>query len=215
MVGGCRDGWHDFDAEYGLFTGRFPRPDDAACGDEPMLMYFTSGTTGNPKMAVHNYKYPLGHFITAKYWHCVDPDGLHLTVADTGWAKAAWGKLYGQWLCEAGLFVYDFDRFDAHDLLPMFAKYRITTFCAPPTILRMMIKEDISRYDLSSVSAYDHRRRGAQPRGFPPVRSRDGTSDNGGLRSVGDDGRPCKPCRYQGKTGLDGQTRAALRHKTA
>lgn len=152
MVGGSRDGWHDFDAEYELFTGRFPRPDDAACGDEPMLMYFTSGTTGNPKMAVHNYKYPLGHFITAKYWHCVDPDGLHLTVADTGWAKAAWGKLYGQWLCEAGLFVYDFDRFDAHDLLPMFAKYRITTFCAPPTILRMMIKEDISRYDLSSVS---------------------------------------------------------------
>ena len=115
------------------------------------LLLFTSGTTGNPKMAVHNYKYPLGHFITAKYWHCVDPDGLHLTVADTGWAKAAWGKLYGQWLCEGAVFVYDFDRFSAGDILPMFAKYNITTFCAPPTMLRMMIKEDLSMYDLSSI----------------------------------------------------------------
>ena len=116
-----------------------------------MLMYFTSGTSGNPKIAAHDYRYPLGHFHTAKYWHCVNPDGLHLTVADTGWAKAAWGKIFGQWLCEAPIFVYDFDRFDAADILPMFAKYHITTFCAPPTILRMMVKEDISRYDLSSV----------------------------------------------------------------
>ena len=151
IVGGSRDGWHDFDGEYNLYTGKFERTPDAPCGDEEMLMYFTSGTTGNPKAAVHNYKYPLGHFITAKYWHSVNPDGLHLTVADTGWAKAAWGKIYGQWLCEAGLFVYDFDRFDASDILPMFKKYGITTFCAPPTILRMMVKQDIEKYDLSSV----------------------------------------------------------------
>lgn len=151
MVGGVRDGWRDFDSEYSLFTGKFDRPEDCPCGDEPMLMYFTSGTTGNPKIAMHNYRYPLGHFITAKYWHCVNPDGLHLTVADSGWAKCAWGKLYGQWLCEAPLFVYDFDRFDASDILPMFAKYHITTFCAPPTILRMMVKQNISQYDLSSV----------------------------------------------------------------
>ena len=146
-----REGWHSFDEEYSLFTGKFERAADAPCGDDPMLMYFTSGTTGHPKAALHNYKYPLGHFITAKYWHCVDPDGLHLTIADTGWAKAAWGKLYGQWLCEAAIFVYDFDRFEASDILPMFAKYRITTFCAPPTILRMMVKQDISHYDLSSI----------------------------------------------------------------
>ena len=114
-------------------------------------MYFTSGTSGYPKIAVHNYKYPLGHFHTAKYWHTVDPNGLHFTISDTGWAKAMWGKLYGQWLCEGAVFVYDFDRFDAADILPMFAKYQITTFCAPPTMLRMMIKQDISRFDLSSV----------------------------------------------------------------
>ena len=151
LVGGSRPGWRDFDEEYGLFTRHLDRPEDAACGDDLMLMYFTSGTTGNPKLAMHNYKYPLGHFITAKYWHCVNPEGLHLTVADSGWAKCAWGKLYGQWLCEAGLFVYDFDRFDANDILPMFAQYGITTFCAPPTILRMMIKQDLSRFDLSSI----------------------------------------------------------------
>lgn len=151
LVDGKRDGWRDFDGEYPLFTGKFERPSDAPSGDSLMLMYFTSGTSGNPKIAAHDYRYPLGHFHTAKYWHCVNPDGLHLTVADTGWAKAAWGKIFGQWLCEAPIFVYDFDRFDAADILPMFAKYHITTFCAPPTILRMMVKEDISRYDLSSV----------------------------------------------------------------
>ena len=151
IVGGTRDGWRSFDDEYEFYTRHLDRPADTPCGDDLMLMYFTSGTTGNPKLAMHNYKYPLGHFITAKYWHCVNPEGLHLTVADSGWAKCAWGKLYGQWLCEAGLFVYDFDRFDANDILPMFAKYGITTFCAPPTILRMMIKQDLSRFDLSTI----------------------------------------------------------------
>ncbi len=151
IVNGEREGWRTFDEEYPLYTGKFDRPADCPCGDEPMLMYFTSGTTGNPKIATHNFMYPLGHFVTAKYWHCVNPNGLHLTVADSGWAKCAWGKLYGQWLCEAPLFVYDFDRFDAEDILPMFAKYQITTFCAPPTILRMLAKQDISKYDLSSI----------------------------------------------------------------
>ncbi len=151
MVNGSRGGWRNFDEEYPLYTGKLERTGATACGDDVMLMYFTSGTTGNPKIAMHNYKYPLGHFITAKYWHCVNPDGLHLTISDTGWAKAAWGKIYGQWLCEAGLFVYDFDRFDANDIMPMFAQYGITTFCAPPTMLRMMIKQDLSRFDLSSI----------------------------------------------------------------
>jgi acetyl-CoA synthetase len=153
LVGGERDGWHNFDEEYMMYRSSFKRPEgvEEACGDDPAVMFFTSGTTGYPKMAVHSFKYALGHFITAKYWHCVDPDGLHLTISDTGWGKALWGKLYGQWLCEAAVFVYDFDRFDAHDIMPMFAKYNITTFCAPPTMYRFFIKEDLSKYDLSSI----------------------------------------------------------------
>ena len=116
-----------------------------------MMAIFTSGSTGYPKLAVHSCKYPLGHFVTAHYWQCVDPDGLHLTISDTGWAKAMWGKIFGQWLCEAAVFVYDFDRFSAEDLLPMFAQFGITSFCAPPTIYRFLIREDLSRYDFSSV----------------------------------------------------------------
>jgi len=151
IVNGEREGWRTFDEEYTLYSTHYNRTEDAPCGDDLMLMYFTSGTSGYPKIATHNYKYPLGHFHTAKYWHNVDPEGLHYTISDTGWAKAMWGKLYGQWLCEAATFVYDFDRFDAADILPMFAKYQITTFCAPPTMLRMMVKQDISKYDFSSV----------------------------------------------------------------
>ncbi len=151
LVGGTRDGWRNFDEEYPLYSTHYRRGEDAPGGDDLMLMFFTSGTSGYPKIAAHNYKYALGHFHTAKYWHNVDPDGLHLTISDTGWAKSMWGKFYGQWLCEAATFVYDFDRFDAADILPMFAKYHITTFCAPPTMLRMMVKQDISKYDFSSV----------------------------------------------------------------
>ncbi len=151
MVNGARDGWRDFDAEYSLFTGKFERTPDSSCGDDTALMFFTSGTTGNPKMAAHKHTYALGHFVTAKYWHCCERDGLHLTISDTGWGKSLWGKLYGQWLCEGAVFVYDFDKFDAADIMPMFAKYNITTFCAPPTMLRMFIKEDLSNYDLSSI----------------------------------------------------------------
>ena len=151
MVNGTREGWRNFDEEFELYSTHFDRTEDSPCGEDLMLMYFTSGTSGYPKIAAHNYKYPLGHFHTAKYWHDVDPEGLHFTISDTGWAKAMWGKLYGQWLAEAATFVYDFDRFDAAEILPMFAKYNITTFCAPPTMLRMMVKQDISKYDLSSV----------------------------------------------------------------
>ena len=151
LVGGKREGWHDFDEEFTLFSTHYARAKDAPCGDDLMLMFFTSGTTGYPKIAAHTYKYPLGHYMTAKYWHGVYPGGLHFTISDTGWGKALWGKLYGQWLAESAVFTYDFDRFDASDILPMFAKYHITTFCAPPTMLRMMIKQDLSKYDFSSV----------------------------------------------------------------
>ena len=151
MVGGVKEGWHDFNEEYGLFSRRYVRTEDAPCGDDPMLMFFTSGTTGYPKIAMHSYKYALGHYVTAKYWHMVETGGLHFTISETGWGKALWGKLYGQWLCEGAVFTYDFDRFDAEKILPMFAKYNITTFCAPPTMYRMLIKQDLSRFDLSSI----------------------------------------------------------------
>ena len=151
VANGKKDGWHCFDDEYALFSRRFVRDEESPCGDDPMLMLFTSGTTGYPKIATHSHKYPLGHFITAKYWHCVQRDGIHFTISETGWGKALWGKLYGQWLCEGAVFVYDFERFDASKILPMFAKYNITTFCAPPTMYRMLIKQDISQYDLSSI----------------------------------------------------------------
>ena len=151
IVNGDREGWKSFDREYVGFSRVFGRGPDAPGGKDPMLMFFTSGTTGYPKMALHSHLYGLGHFVTAKYWHQVERDGLHLTISETGWAKASWGKFYGQWMCEGALFVYDFARFHAEQILPMFAKYGITTFCAPPTMYRMLIKEDISKYDFSSV----------------------------------------------------------------
>ncbi len=151
MVGGQRGDWHDFDAESAYFTRKYERPENVSCGEDVALMFFTSGTTGNPKMAAHKHTYALGHFVTAKYWHCCERDGLHLTISDTGWGKSLWGKLYGQWLCEGAVFVYDFDRFDEKDILPMFHDYGITTFCAPPTMLRMLVRGDLSKYDLSSI----------------------------------------------------------------
>ena len=146
-----RQGWDNFDDGVEKASDFFPRPADGTRADDLMLMYFTSGTTGYPKIAAHSFTYPLGHVTTARYWHNVDPDGLHLTVSDTGWAKSMWGKLYGQWLCEAPIFTYDYEKFVAHDILSLLEKYKITTFCAPPTIYRFFIKEDLSKYNLSSL----------------------------------------------------------------
>ena len=151
MVNGSKPGWQDFNEEVEMFSAHFYRSSDSPCGDDTMLMFFTSGTSGYPKIAAHSYKYALGHYITAKYWHGVLDEGLHFTISETGWGKSLWGKLYGQWLCESAVFVYDFNKFDETKILPMFAKYNITTFCAPPTMLRMLIREDISKYDLSSI----------------------------------------------------------------
>ena len=151
IVNGEREGWRSFDKEYVGFSRVYGRSPDAPGGKDPLLLFFTSGTSGYPKMALHSHLYALGHYVTAKYWHQVDRDGLHFTISETGWAKASWGKLYGQWMCEGALFVYDFSRFHAEQILLMFAKYKITTFCAPPTMYRMLIKEDISKYDFSSV----------------------------------------------------------------
>ena len=151
IVNGQREGWRDFNKEYPMFKSSFRRTAETPCGDEPALMFFSSGTTGNPKMVEHKHTYALGHFLTAKYWHCCEPDGLHLTISDTGWGKSLWGKLYGQWMYEGAVFVYDFERFHAADILPLFAQYKITTFCAPPTMYRMLIKENLMNYDLSSI----------------------------------------------------------------
>ena len=150
IVRGKRDGWQSLSRAVYEFDSSFT-PKEYAGGDDPSIMFFTSGTTGYPKIVTHNFKYPLGHFITAKYWHQVDPDGLHFTVSDTGWGKALWGKIYGQWLCEAAVFTYDMDSFEAGEMLEMIEKHRITTFCAPPTAYRMLIRKDFSKYDLSSL----------------------------------------------------------------
>ncbi len=149
-VNGKVDGYRDFDSEVENFPDTFERPEGQKI-DDPMLMYFTSGTTGQPKIAVQSYAYPLGHIITARYWHNADPNGLHFTISDTGWGKAVWGKIYGEWMCETAVFTYDFDKFEASDILPLFKEHNITTFCAPPTMYRFFIKEDLSKYDLSSI----------------------------------------------------------------
>ena len=145
------EGWHDF--HRGLQEAApFIRPAAPVnTNDDIMLLYFTSGTTGNPKMVTHNFAYPLGHIVTAKYWQQLHEDSLHLTVADTGWAKVAWGKLYGQWIIGAAIFVYDHKRFDAAKMLQLIQDYRITSFCAPPTVYRFMVREDLSSYNLSSL----------------------------------------------------------------
>ncbi len=145
--------WLDFHKGVDAASSEFIRPtgEEATKNSDIMLIYFTSGTTGMPKMVAHDYLYALAHITTAAFWHRVDPDGIHLTVSDTGWGKAAWGKLYGQWLAETCIMVYDFDKFIPCDLLQIMQDYKITTFCAPPTIYRFLVKEDMSKYDLSSL----------------------------------------------------------------
>ena len=150
IVNGERDGWINYDTAYGNFPAEFARQENLKVSD-PMLIFFSSGTTGYPKMVEHDHTYPLGHIMTARHWHKVDPNGIHFTVSDTGWGKALWGKIYGQWLCEAAIFTYDFDKFNAADVLPMFKQYGITTFCAPPTVFRFLVKEDLTKYDFSTL----------------------------------------------------------------
>ena len=152
-VGPSREGWIDFHAEVDKCVPEFPRPvgDATVHSEDPMLLYFTSGTSGYPKMVLHNYLYPIGHLITAKYWHGVQDNGLHLAVSETGWGKAVWGKLYGQWICGSAVFVYDMHSFKPDKMLQKIAKYGITTFCAPPTVYRYLIRQDLSKYDISSV----------------------------------------------------------------
>ncbi|MDR1248089.1 MAG: AMP-binding protein [Treponema sp.] len=143
--------WSDFNASWEKAGGDFKRLEPANSNDDIMLLYFTSGTTGMPKMVQHNFAYPLGHILTSKHWHQAVPGGLHLTVADTGWAKAAWGKIYGQWLVGTAVFVYDYDRFVPQEMLNIIVKHKITTFCAPPTVYRYFIKEDLTKYDFSAL----------------------------------------------------------------
>ncbi|HHW30141.1 MAG TPA: AMP-binding protein [Clostridiaceae bacterium] len=153
LVGGSKEGWIDFYAELEKASDCFERPtgEDSIKNTDISLMYFTSGTTGMPKMVQHDFTYPLGHIITAKYWQNVQDDGLHLTVADTGWAKAVWGKIYGQWICGSAVFVYDYDKFVPKELLDVIIRHGVTTFCAPPTIYRFFIKEDLKKYDFSKL----------------------------------------------------------------
>jgi acetyl-CoA synthetase len=145
--------WLSYYREIEKQSKDFPRPTgaEATKNSDTFLLYFTSGTTGMPKMVKHNFTYPLGHIATAKYWQNVQENGLHLTVSDTGWAKAVWGKIYGQWLCGSAVFVYEYERFVAKDLLEVISKYGVTSFCAPPTVYRYLIKEDLTKYDFSKL----------------------------------------------------------------
>ncbi|MDR2914728.1 MAG: AMP-binding protein [Tannerella sp.] len=129
----------------------FVRPENVNTNEDTSLMYFTSGTSGEPKMVIHDFLYPLGHITTGSFWHNLNEDSLHLTIADTGWGKAVWGKLYGQWIAGATVFVYDHEKFTPADMLRMIQDYRITSLCAPPTIFRFLIREDVTKYDLSSL----------------------------------------------------------------
>lgn len=153
VVGEPREGWHFFEDEIEPFSDKFARPtgDQATNWNDIMLVYFTSGTTGMPKMVQHNFAHPLGHIVTAKYWQMVQENKLHMSVSDSGWAKFGWGKIYGQWICGAIIFAYDMDKFIPAKLLEIISKYKITTFCAPPTMYRFMLQEDLKKYDLSSI----------------------------------------------------------------
>lgn len=148
---GEREGFINLDKAIDDADDNFIKPWDTN-NDDMLLVYFTSGTTGNPKMVAHKALYPLGHIITAQYWQSVIDDGLHLTMAETGWAKCSWGRIYGQWLAGTAIFVYDyFGKFTPTDILPLLSKYGVTTFCAPPTIYRFIIKEDITKYDFTTL----------------------------------------------------------------
>ena len=149
LSGTPREGWLDFDAEVEKASEKFERRQTKA--SEPMIMYFTSGTSSNPKMVVHDHTYSLGHILTAKHWHQVDPEGIHWTVADTGWGKAVWGALYGQWIMESAVFVYEYEKFVPSDVLDMIGKHRITTFCCPPTMFRLYLNAGLEGHDLSSL----------------------------------------------------------------
>lgn len=146
-------GWIDFDTQLAAQSDEWTRPsgDEDTLVTDPMIMSFSSGTTGYPKMVLHDFSYPLGHLMTGVFWHRVEDGGLHFTISDTGWLKSLWGKMYGQWLGETAVFTYDFEKFSAPDILQKIAKYRVTTFCAPPTMYRFMIKEDFSPYDMSAL----------------------------------------------------------------
>jgi len=143
-------GFHDFHKEWKNVPS-FVRPAHVNCNEDTSLLYFTSGTTGNPKMVAHDFTYPLGHIVTGSFWHNLHKDSLHLTIADTGWGKAVWGKLYGQWIAGATVFVYDHEKFTPADILQKIQDYKITSLCAPPTIFRFLIREDLTKYDLSSL----------------------------------------------------------------
>ncbi len=145
------EGFINFDTEFAKQSSTLPEL-EKPYGDDALLCYFTSGTTGQPKMVQHNFEYPVAHIVTAKYWQQVADDGLHLTMAETGWAKCSWGRIYGQWIAGTAQFIYDYNgRFTPTDILPYIGKYGVTTFCAPPTIYRFIVKEDLSAYDLSSL----------------------------------------------------------------
>ena len=168
LVAGTRAGWLSFDDAYDE-PEDFSRADIKV--DDPMLIYFTSGTTGMPKMTLHNFSHPLGHIVTAKYWQMVQEDKLHMSVSDSGWAKFGWGKIYGQWICGAVVFAYDMDKFVPRNLMQKLERYKVTTFCAPPTMFRFMLADGMEEYDLSSIERLGNAGEPLSPEIFNKIKS--------------------------------------------
>lgn len=208
MVNGKRDGWDDFMAEMEKAPEDFERVPTHA--DDPMILYFSSGTTGNPKMALHPFTYALGHLSTAKYWHNVDPEGIHFTIADTGWGKAVWGKLYGQMFMESCVFVYDFDKFVAADILNKVQQYGITSLCCPPTMFRFFLQEDVKSWDLSKLTYCTIAGEALSPDVFNKWYEATGIKLMEGFRADGDDAPDRQPRGHGAEARLHGQTDPAV-----
>ncbi len=207
----AREGWRDFNSEVRAASADFTRRETA--GADPMLMYFSSGTSGNPKMVLHDSGYALAHLITAKHWHNVNPEGLHFTIADTGWGKAVWGKYFGQWLMEAAVLTYDFDRYDPAEILSLVGRYGVTTLCCPPTMYRLMSRGGRGRLRPVQLGVLHHGRRSAEPRSVRLLARAYRPYHLRGLRPDGDPAHRGQPHELHAAPGLHGQAGADVRHE--
>ena len=216
IVAGEREGWHSFDELIADESDEFERPtgEEGVTSKDIMLIYFTSGTTGMAKAVCHNFAHPLGHILTARYWQQVQEDKLHMSVTDSGWAKFGWGKIYGQWICGATIFAYDMDKFIPTKLLQHMQDYKLTTFCAPPTMYRFMLQEDVASYDLSSIQNFATAGEPLNPEVTIAWERLTGKKIRG-VRPDGGSGAACHLSVDRAAPRFDGQAVAAAQHQAA